>query len=80
MGKDVDIRSNEENPKRSIPNPAASQPETAKSFIFSSSVDSFYESFRKPGLFTSQGCLSGDDVACEGVLQYVEQAARKPMR
>jgi hypothetical protein len=33
-----------------------------------------------PGLFTSQGCLSGDDVACEGVLQYVEQAARKPMR
>ena len=25
-----------------------------------------------PGLFTSQGCCSGDDVACEGVLKYVE--------
>ncbi len=23
---------------------------------------------------------SGDDAACEGVLRYVEQAARKPMR
>jgi hypothetical protein len=23
--------------------------------------------FDKPDLFTSQGCLSGDDVACEGV-------------
>ena len=23
---------------------------------------------------------SGDDAACEGVLKYVEQAARKPMR
>jgi len=33
-----------------------------------------------PGFFTAQYRCSSDDAACEGVLKYVELAARKPMR
>ena len=38
------------------------------------------EKFIGPGSFTNQGCLCGNDTACEGALEYIEQAARKPMR